>query len=152
MYIFGDRGCAFSAILNTIRGRARRPIEARPYGAHLFGPAEGGGRSGHGHLSSWTSLALKWDGWVLEVSQSSLTQRELSYTGAVYFWRRRRESNPQPPDPKSGALSIELRRQTLHGRASRARTGDPVTPSHVRYQTAPPPDKGQGTGSGLDGT
>ena len=59
---------------------------------------------------------------------------------------------PQQPDPKSGALSIELRRQMLRGRASRARTGDPVTPSHVRYQTAPPPDRRQETGSGLDGT
>ena len=40
--------------------------------------------------------------------------------------RTRRDSNPQPPDPKSGALSIELRVQHTHVNTSVKRAEKPL--------------------------
>ena len=37
---------------------------------------------------------------------------QLSYRGFI-FARSRRESNPQPPAPEAGALSVELRKQNI---------------------------------------
>ena len=59
---------------------------------------------------------------------------QLSYGGFI-FARFRRDSNPQPPAPEAGALSIELRKQTcdmkLFCAPSRSRTRDPPIKSRL---------------------
>src|SRR3989337_4408732 len=37
----------------------------------------------------------------------------IPYRDAGKDWRDLRDSNPQPPDPKSGALSVELRARSI---------------------------------------
>jgi hypothetical protein len=53
-------------------------------------------------------------------------------------WSGRRDSNPQQPAWKAGALPIELRPRS--GRAGGIRTHDPLLPKQMRYQTALRPD------------